>query len=105
VSDISYKADTVVVADRYDPEDGHLLFAQAYERRGAVWTDVILLDRDALLTRLQSQQRVYAGEVNPDIPGDFAVRGRLEVRRPNGRTHLSLGTSPAGRDDLSVPIF
>jgi hypothetical protein len=105
VSDISCKADTVVVAARYDPADGHLLLAQAYERRGTVWTDVVLLDHDALLARLKSRRRVYAGIVHPDIPGDFAVRGRLELQQAHGRIHLSLGTSLAGHDNLGVPVF
>ena len=105
VSDISSKADAVVVAARYDSEDEHLLLAQAYERRGAVWTDVVLLDRDALLARLRSRRRVYAGEAHPDIPGDFTVRGRLGLQQADGRTYLTLGTPPAGHDDLAVPVF
>jgi hypothetical protein len=105
VSDISRKADMVVVAARYDPADGRLLRAQAYERRGAVWTDLVLLDRDELLARLRSRRRVYSGAVEPGIPGNFSVRGRLRLQEANGRAVLALETSPTGNDELGVPIF
>jgi hypothetical protein len=105
VSDIGRKADMVIVAARYDTADGRLLRAQAYERRGVVWTDLILVDRADLLARLRLRRRVYAGAVDPDLPGDFSVRGRLRLQEGNGRAVLTLGTSPAGRDELGVPIF
>ena len=105
VSDIGRKADMVVVAARYDPAVGRLLQAQAYERHGAVWTDLILVDRQGLLDRLGTRQRVYAGAVMPDIPGDFSVRGRLSLQGRNGRAVVVLGTAPGARDELGVPIF
>ncbi len=105
VSDIGRKADMVVVAARYDSTVGRLVQAQAYERHGAVWTDLILVDRQDLLDRLGSRRRVYAGAVTPGIPGDFSVRGRLRLQGSNGRAVLALGTAPVGRDELGVPIF
>jgi hypothetical protein len=66
--DISCKADTAVVAARYNAQDGHLRLARAHARRKAMWSDVVLLDREALLERLQSRRRAYAGEVKPDFP-------------------------------------
>jgi len=105
VSDIGRKADMVVVAARYDPANGRLLRTQAYERHGVVWTDLVLLDRETLLARLQSRRRVYAGAVDPGIPGDFSVRGRLRLQDENGRAYLALRASPDGHDDLGVPVF
>ncbi len=105
VSDIGRKADMVVVAARYDAADGRLLRAQAYQRRGAVWSDLVLVDRDDLLERLQLRRRVYAGAVDPGLPGDFSVRGRLRLQEGNGRAVVTLGTAPNGRDELGVPIF
>jgi hypothetical protein len=102
---MSCKADTVVVVVRYEPEDGHLLLAWAYERRGAVWNDVVLLDRDAQVARIHCRRCVHAGEVHPDVPGDPMIHGRLVLHHAEGRTHLLLRESPARRDDLGVPIF
>jgi hypothetical protein len=94
------------VAARYDAADGRLLSVQANERRGAVWTDLVLLDREALLARLQPRRLVYAGAVDPDVPRDFMVRGRLSLQDAGGRrAHLTLGEYPAGRDDLGVAVF
>jgi hypothetical protein len=70
-----------------------------------VWTDVVLLDRDALVARIHSRRRVHAGEVHLDVPGDLMIHGRLVLHHADGRTHLPLRESPARRDDLGVPIF
>jgi len=105
VSELNHTADTVVVAARYGPQAGELLLAQAYERRGVVWTDVILLDRDDLLARVRSRRRIYAGEVRPDIPGAFTVHGRLQMVHDGARTYLTLGKGTARGDDLGVPLF
>ena len=105
VSDIGRKADMVVVAARYDAADGRLVRAQAYERRGAVWSDLVLVGRDDLLARLRLRRRVYAGAVDADLPGDFSVRGRLRLEEGNGRAVVILGAAANGRDELGVPIF
>jgi hypothetical protein len=79
--DISCKADTAVVAARYNAQDGHLRLARAHARRKAMWSDVVLLDREALLERAaipaaRVRRRGQAGH-----PRDCAVHGRLQLQR------------------------
>jgi hypothetical protein len=105
LSPVSRKADVVVVAARYDDGGRRLLQAQAYERRGAVWGDVVLLDREALLGKVRSRRRVFAGEARPEVPGDFILRGGIRARGDAGHAVLVQGTSADGADDLGVPLF
>jgi hypothetical protein len=105
LSDISRKADLVIVAARIDASSGRLTQAQAYERRGAVWSDVLLLDREALLARLSSRRKVYSGAPSAEVPGDFIVRGEIRLQGADGRAWLALGTTRVDRDDLGIPVF
>jgi len=104
LSPVSRKADIVVVAARYDG-GGRLSQAQAYERRGAVWGDVVLLDREALFGKVQSRRKVFAGEARAEVPGDFILRGAIRARGAAGQTVLAQAASTAGADDLGVPLF
>jgi hypothetical protein len=101
----SRKADVVVVAARYDDGGRRLLQAQAYERRGAVWGDVVLLDREALLGQVRSRRKVFAGEARAEVPGDFILRGAIRARGAAGQPVLVQGASVDGADDLGVPHF
>jgi hypothetical protein len=54
------KLDGVIEAAHFNP-DGKLAWVRAYERRGPTWSDVVLLDRDALVQRLKQRKRFYVG--------------------------------------------
>ncbi len=105
LSSVSRKADIVVVAARYDGGEGRLSQAQAYERRGAVWGDVVLLDREALLGKVRSRRKVFAGEARAEVPGDFVLRGAIRAQGAPGQTVLVQAASATGTDDLGVPLF
>ena len=54
------KLDGIIEAVRYEP-DGKINLVRAYERRGAVWSDRILLGRKDLAERLKNGRRFAAG--------------------------------------------
>jgi len=54
------KIDGVIEAVRYAP-DGTVTVARAYERRGAVWSDEILLERKDLVEKLKQGKRFVTG--------------------------------------------
>ena len=54
------KLDGVIEAAHFNP-DGKLAWVRAYERRGPTWSDVVLLDREALVQRLRLGKRFYVG--------------------------------------------
>ena len=55
------KLDGVIVAVRY-AQGGNIVFVRAYERRGVVWSDQILLERKELIKRLNQGERFVVGE-------------------------------------------
>jgi hypothetical protein len=103
LSSASRKLDAVVVAARYTP-GGALDVAQAYERNGVVWTDLVLLDRAEVVDRLRAGKRVAVGETVL-VPGDYSVRDRLELGGENGSEVIRLAGSASTGDDLGVPRF
>lgn len=98
------KMDTVLVAARYEPVGRGLVMARAYERRYAVWSDVVLLDRDDLLERLRSRKRVVTGTAG-DLPGDFVVLERVRLVDDGGQARIVAGDPSRGKDDLRLPLF
>jgi hypothetical protein len=55
------KLDGVIEAVRYNT-DGKIILVRAYERRGAVWTDRLLLERNDLTGLLSQGKRFAIGE-------------------------------------------
>jgi hypothetical protein len=54
------KFDGVIEAVRYAP-DGKIELVRAYERRGSTFSDIILIDRANLVTRLKNGQKFVTG--------------------------------------------
>lgn len=54
------KFDGLIEAVRYAP-DGKIELVRAYERRGATFSDIILIDRANLVTRLKNGQKFVTG--------------------------------------------
>jgi hypothetical protein len=104
VSRNARKLDVVLVAARYDDAGRKLSLAQGYERRGFVWGDLVMLDREAIIDRIQSGKRVVAGR-RAQLPGDFEVIAPLRLQSLNSsRTIIAEGRA-AEKDDLGLPLF
>ncbi len=95
------KIDLVVTSARYQDSGERLVQARGFERRGQVWSDTQLFDRQALALRLQQGQRVVAGR-EADLPGDFVVGHRLQLEDAGW---IVAAGSRSGRDDLGVPLY
>jgi len=54
------KFDGLIEAVRYAP-DGKIILVRAYERRGATFSDHILIDRAGLVARLQKGEKFVTG--------------------------------------------
>ena len=54
------KFDGVIEAVRYAP-DGKIDLVRAYERRGSTFSDIILINRADLITRLKNGQKFVTG--------------------------------------------
>jgi hypothetical protein len=104
VSRQARKLDVVVVAARYDEAGNRLSAAKGYERRGFVWGDVVLLDRQALIDRLRSEKLVVTGRP-ADLEGDFEVIAPIRLQGADGSVTLVAEGLRARGDDLGLPLF
>jgi hypothetical protein len=106
ISSATRKADIVLVAARYSPADGRVVLAQGFERRGPIWSDRVLFDRQTLVEAVRRGKRVYAARRTVDAH-DFELLAPLQLEGINGDMLLRAGeTGAASRSDsLAVPLF
>jgi hypothetical protein len=99
------KFDGVVEAVHYQP-DGQVGWVRAYLRRGKIFTDRTMLDRQTLVEQLKSGKRYLVGERVPLMGGTFDVSSPLRVLQINGREVIVSSDTSAEKDHLEgVPII
>ena len=98
------KYDGVIEAVRYKP-DGEVDWVRAYERRGAIFSDYILLDRQSLIQLLKKGKRDLAGKRLPYMAGTFEVSSPLKVVTTGGKDVLVTDDVQSSHDRLEgVPL-
>lgn len=97
------KFDGVIEAVRY--KNGKIDVVRAYERRGATFTDLVLIDRRALLERLKKGRRFVTGRRKEFWASTFEVGKPVLLIGDDGNQFMT--TRPeAQRDELEgVPAF
>ena len=96
--------DLIIVAARYQAEDGLLDIAQTYARRGPIWGDVELLERVQIVELIKSGRRIVTGSL-AELQGDFDVVGTLNLVAKNGSERLVVGEGTPQEDELQIPLF
>ena len=98
------KFDGVIEAARYS-RNGQIDFVRAYERRGATFSDHVLLERKTLLERLKARKRFVTGTRRQALAGTFE-RGRdVNLVTRDGREFVST-RADASEDTLEgVPVI
>ena len=97
------KIDGVIEAVRY--KNGQIMMVRAYERRGATFSDRVLLDRKTLLDRLQKGQQYVTGSREELLASTFKVGKSVMVLKQDDRELLATHEN-ATRDELEeVPVF
>ena len=97
------KIDGVIEAARY--KNGQLVIVRAYERRGAAFSDRVLLERKTLLERLQKGQQYVTGSREEFRASTFKVGKPVLIVKLDDRELLSTHEN-ATHDELEeVPIF
>ena len=95
------KIDGVIEAVRYDP-GGIISVARAYERRGAVWSDQILLERKDLVGKLKQGKRFVTGVRKTSLGSVFDTGPAVQYTSD----HIISDGQTASRDMLAgVSIF
>ena len=100
---MSKKIDGVIEAVRY--KNGQIVVVRAYERRGATFSDCVLLERKTLLERLQKGQRYLTGSREELRASTFKTGKPVLIVKQDDRELLSTRGN-ASRDELEeVPVF
>lgn len=101
------KLDGVVEGVRYR-SNGEIEWVRAYERRGAIYSDHVLLSREALIQRLKAGKHFVVGSRVPLRASTFEVASPIHLARANGGEVIVAGEGgvSSNRDDLrGAPII
>ena len=97
------KFDGVVEAVRY--KNGQIVVVRAFERRGAAFSDHVLIDRKELLDRLKDGKKFITGKRKEFLAGTFEQGKPLQLSSRDGREFVSTRDN-ADHDELEqVPVF
>jgi hypothetical protein len=97
------KVDGVIEAVRY--KNGQIVTVRAYERRGAAFSDRLLLDRKKLLERIKSGKKFVTGIRKELWAGTFEEGKPLEVIAREGKEFI-VTHADSDRDNLEpAPVF
>ena len=95
------KIDGVVETVRYAP-DGLISLVRVYLRRGAVWSDQLLLNRSELIAHLSGGKHYVTGARKPALGSVFETGLAIEL----SGGHIVTGGQPDGRDRLAgISVF
>jgi D-arabinose 5-phosphate isomerase GutQ len=99
------KYDAVLEAMRVD-ENGQLILARIFERKGVIFSDHFLVERDQLIQRLKSGQKILTGKRQYKMGSVFDTGEEVRVVSSNGKDILVVGSESGNQDHLnSVPRF
>ena len=98
------KFDGVIEAVRY--KNGQIEIVRAFERRGAAFTDRIMLNRHEFLDRLKKGKKYFIGKRKEFLAGTFEVQDKpVQVLDRNGQEIIST-RAEADHDELEqAPVF
>ncbi len=97
------KFDGVIEAVRY--KDGQIEEVRAFERRGAAFSDRVLIPREKLLERLKDGKKFVVGQRKEFLAGTFETGKPIQLVSRGGRELIST-RSDAERDELEqAPVF
>jgi hypothetical protein len=95
------KIDGVIESVRYTP-GGMISVVRTYERRGAVWSDYVILDRTELIARMSTGKIFVTGQRRTSLGSLFLIGSAVHI----AGEHIVSGAETAPRDLLvGVSIF
>jgi len=97
------KIDGIIEAVRY--KNGQIIMVRAYERRGAAFSDRMLLDRKELLERVKSGKKFVTGVRKEFMAGTFEEGKLVEVVARDGREFIATRAEVDGDNLEPAPVF
>jgi hypothetical protein len=99
------KFDGVVEAVHYEP-DGQIKWVRGFEKIGFVFSDRVLIEREALIEKLKSGKKFVVGKRIPYMGNNFEISTPVRLISTNGQEVLVTEDQKAERDYLEgVPVF
>jgi hypothetical protein len=97
------KVDGVIEAVHY--KNGQIQAVRVYERRGATFSDRILLTRQELLERIKKGRQFVIGQRKPFLASTFEEGKPVQVLSRDGKEIIST-SKDADHDELEqAPVF
>jgi hypothetical protein len=97
------KFDGVIEAVRY--KDGHIEVVRVFERRGAAFSDRVLIARGELLKKLKDGRKFVIGQRKEFLAGTFDTSKPVQVVSRGDKEIIST-RSDAEQDELEqAPVF
>ena len=97
------KFDGVVEAVHY--QDGQIQTVRIFERRGAAFSDRLLLAREEFLERLKRGQKFVTGSRKEFLAGTFEIGQPVQIVKSNGNEFIAT-LAQADHDDLQpTPVY
>jgi hypothetical protein len=98
------KFDGVIEAVRY--KDGQIEVVRAFERRGAAFSDRIMVPRHELLERLKDGKKFVIGKRREFLAGTFDIQDKPLQVVDRGGQEIIATRADADRDELEqAPVF
>ncbi len=94
------KFDGVVVAVHYKP-DGEVDWVRTFLRRGVIFSDYIMLDRQTLIEHINSGKKYFTGERKKYYGANFDLGDPIKVVKKNGKEILIVRNKQVEQDDLA----
>ena len=104
ISKETRRLDVVLEAVRYEEGKRRLRRARGYTRRGFIWSDRMLFDRNQLIDLVKANKRVVAGGP-AEIEGDFEVFARIRFEEDGQQGTLMCESGKQDVEDLGLPLF
>ena len=99
------KIDGVIEGVRFKP-NGEVEWVRAYERRGATYSDHLLLKREVLIQKLKSGKKFMAGSRTPLLASTFEVTSPVRLIKAGERDILVTGDLQSSQDRLEgIPVI
>jgi len=103
VEGLMQKFDVVIEAVRY--KGGKIDVVRAYERRGATFSDRVVLDRKTMLERLKKGKRFVTGQRREFLAGTFEIGRQVKAMGKDDKQVVATNAG-ADHDELEgVPAF
>jgi hypothetical protein len=97
------KYDGVIEAVRY--KNGQIVVVRAFERRGAAFSDRVMLDRRELLQKLNDGKKFIVGKRKELLAGTFEEGKPVQVVSRDGKDFISTSAQPDSDELEQAPVF